>query len=411
MNPYRVAVLAILLADYAIGTLADWLNVRGLRTEPPHELKDVYDPARYSQSQRYLRDNTRVGLVENSLMTALTIGFILAGGVGWLGRVARAAGAGEIGTGVIFAALLLLAWHLVHIPFAVYDTFVIEERYGFNKTTPRTFVSDILKTWLLAAALGAPILAGILWFFSRMGAPAWLYCWSAVTAAQLLLAFVAPVLIMPLFNKFTPLASGELRAAIEAYARSHGFAMRGIFVMDGSRRSGKSNAFFTGFGKFRRLVLLDTLIARHTVPELLAVLAHEMGHSKQRHVLKSVILHIGIMGIEFFLLSFFIGNERLAEAFGLQQARVYAGLFFFGLLFAPISLFLSVATNALSRRWEFAADAYARRTADAEAFIAALKKLSADNLSNLSPHPFKVMLAYSHPPILQRLQALRRGPA
>ena len=409
MNPYLVAVLAVLLADYAVSALADWLNVRSLRTELPDELRDVYDPARYAQSQRYLRDNTRMSLVADSLMTALTIGFILAGGFGRLDRFVRAAGAGEIGTGVLFAALLLWACHLVRIPFAVYDTFVIEERYGFNKTTPRTFILDVLKAWFLAAVLGAPLFAGILWFFGRMGALAWLYCWGAVTVVQLLVAFVAPVLIMPLFNKFTPLAAGELRTAIEAYARSQEFTMRGIFVMDGSRRSGKSNAFFTGLGRFRRLVLLDTLIARHTVPELLAVLAHEMGHYKERHILKSAALSIGVTGIELFLLSFFIGNERLAQAFGLPQARVYAGLFFFGFLFAPISLALSVAAHALSRRWEFAADAYARRTADAEALIAALKRLSVDNLSSLTPHPFKVMLAYSHPPILQRLQALRRG--
>jgi STE24 endopeptidase len=410
MNPYLVAVLAILLADCAVSALADWLNVRGLKTELPDEFKGAYDPARYSQSQRYLRDNTRMSLVADSLMTVLTIGFIVAGGFGRLDRIARAAGAGEIGTGLIFAALLLAAWNLVHITFSVYDTFVIEERYGFNKTTPRTFVLDILKVWLLAAVLGAPLFAGILWFFNRMGASAWLYCWGAVTAVQTLLALVAPALIMPLFNKFTPLAAGELRTAIETYARAQEFAVRGISVMDGSRRSGKSNAFFTGFGRFRRLVLLDTLVARHTVPELLAVVAHEMGHCKQRHILKSMAISIGITGSELFLLSFFIGNERLAQAFGLQQARIYAGLFFFGFLFAPISLFLSVAAHALSRRWEFAADAYARRTADAEALIAALKRLSVDNLSNLTPHPFKVMLAYSHPPILQRLRALRRGP-
>lgn len=409
MNPYLVAVLAILLAQYALSALADWLNVGGLKTELPDEFQGVYDPARYAQSQRYLRDQTRFSLVEDSLMTVLAIGFILAGGFGRLDRLARSAGAGEIGAGLLFAAMLLWAWHLAQIPFSAYGTFVIEERYGFNKTTPRTFALDVLKAWLLAAALGAPLWAGILWFFGRLGALAWLYCWGAVTFVQLLLAFVAPVLIMPLFNKFTPLPAGELRSAIEAYARSQGFTMSGIFVMDGSRRSGKSNAFFTGLGRFRRLVLLDTLIARHTVPELLAVLAHEMGHFKERHLLKSMLLHIGVTGIELFLLSFFIGSERLAQAFGLPQPRVYAGLFFFGFLFAPISLVLSIAAHALSRRWEFAADAYARRTADAEAFIAALKRLSVDNLSNLTPHPLKVMLAYSHPPILQRLQALRRG--
>ncbi|MCX5794988.1 MAG: M48 family metallopeptidase [Elusimicrobia bacterium] len=409
MNPYLVAVLAILLAEYALSAWADWLDARGLKTELPGEFQGIYDPARYSQSQRYLRDHTRLRLVQDSLMTTLAIGFILAGGFGRLDRLARSVCPGELGAGLLFAALLLWAWHLAHIPFSAYATFVIEERYAFNKTTPRTFALDVLKGWLLAAALGAPLFAGILWFFSRLGAVAWLYCWGAVTLVQLLLALAAPVLIMPLFNKFTPLAAGELRSAIEAYARSQGFAMQGIFVMDGSRRSGKSNAFFTGLGRFRRVVLLDTLIARHTVPELLAVLAHEMGHFKERHLLKSMFLQIGVTGSELFLLSFFIGNERLAQAFGLQQPRVYAGLFFFGFLFAPISLALSVAAHALSRRWEFAADAYARRTADAEAFISALKRLSVDNLSNLTPHPFKVLLAYSHPPVLQRLQALRRG--
>ena len=409
MNPYLVLVLAVLLAEYALTAGADWLNVRGLQTGLPDEFKDAYDSAKYARSQSYLRDTTRLSLVVSSLMTALTLGFILAGGFGGLDRIARAAGFGEIGTGLVFAALFLFSWHLLHIPFSAYGTFVVEERYGFNKTTPRTFVLDILKAWLLGAVLGAPMLAVILWFFGRMGAPAWLYCWGAVTAVQLLLSAVAPVLIMPLFNKFTPLAEGELRSAIEAYARSQGLAMRGISVMDGSRRSGKSNAFFTGFGRFRRLVLLDTLIARHTVPELLAVLAHEVGHYKQRHIPKSVLLHIGITGIELFLLSFFIGSAKLAQAFGMPQPRLYAGLFFFGFLFSPISLCLSVASHALSRRWEFAADAFARRTADAEALIAALKRLSVDNLSNLTPHPFKVLLAYSHPPILQRLRVLRRG--
>jgi STE24 endopeptidase len=295
----------------------------------------------------------------------------------------------------------------LHLPFSIYDTFVIEERYGFNKTTPRTFVLDILKSLLLAALLGGPVLAGIFWFFGRLDASAWLYCWGAVTAVQMLLAFAGPALIMPLFNKFTPLAAGELRTAIETYAASQDFTISEIFVMDGSRRSGKSNAFFSGFGRFRRLVLFDTLIERNTVPELLAVLAHEMGHFKERHIQKSLLLSVGVTGVYLFLLSFFIHDQRLAQAFGLEHARVYAGLFFFGFLFSPISMLLSAGTHALSRRWEFAADAYARKTAKVEDLAAALKKLSVDNLANLTPHPFKVLLSYTHPPILQRLDALK----
>ena len=407
MNPYLIAVLAALIADFALGALADWLNVRNLRFDLPEEFQGFYDPAGYVRSQEYLRDKTRFSLAADSGETALLLAAILSGAFGWADSLARFAGQGEILSGLAFAGLLLLAWDLLRIPLSAYDTFVLEERYGFNKTSPRTFVLDILKAWLLAAVLGGPIFAGAIWFFEHLGARAWLYCWAALAAVQLVLAFAAPALIMPLFNKFTPLPEGALKDALEAYARSQGFRMKGIFVMDGSRRSGKSNAFFAGFGRLRRLVLLDTLLAKHTVPELVAVTAHELGHCRQGHVIKSVLLSLAAAGLELFLLSFFIRSQALAQAFGLAEVRVYAGLIFFGLLFAPISLVLSIGSHALSRRWEFAADAFARRTADGEALAAALKKLSVDNLSNLTPHPLKVLLDYGHPPILERLAALR----
>jgi len=249
----------------------------------------------------------------------------------------------------------------------------------------------------------------VLWFFQRCGSTAWIYCWLAVTLLQLFLLFIAPVAIMPLFNKFTPLAPGALRAAIETYAAGQRFAMQGVFTMDGSRRSTKSNAFFTGFGKFRRIVLFDTLIQKHTVEELVSVLAHEIGHYRKRHILQMVLFSLANTAIMFFILSRFLGNRELFAAFGMEQVSIYASLVFFGFLYTPINMLVSILGNVVSRRNEYQADAFAATTYEKpQALIDALKKLSVDNLSNLTPHPFAVFVHYSHPPVLQRIEAIRR---
>jgi len=302
----------------------------------------------------------------------------------------------------------LVATQLLAVPFSWYDTFVIEERYGFNKTTPRTFVLDLIKGLALSAAIGAPVFALILWFFGVMGPLAWLLCWGAVVMVQMFLIFVAPYVIMPLFNKFTPLEDGELRQAIENYAHEQKFKIKGIYQMDGSRRSAKSNAYFTGFGRSRRIVLYDTLIKKHTVAELLAVVAHEMGHYKKRHIIRAMLRSVATTGVTFYLLSLFINNRGLFDAFGMEHVSVYASLVFFGFLYTPIGMVISSIEHAISRRHEFEADAYASdTTGETEAMITALKKLSVDNLSNLTPHPLKIFLDYSHPPVLQRIAALR----
>lgn len=409
MNIYFVIILVILIGSYILDLLIETLNVRHVRTDLPDEFEGYYDDAKYKKSQEYLRENTRFGIISDSIVTPISIAFIIFGGFNIVDRFARDFSLGPILTGLIFAALLMLASQIMHIPFSIYETFVIEERYGFNKTTPKTFILDILKSWLLAALIGGLFLAGILWFFERIGPWAWLYCWIAITIFQIILMFVAPVIIMPLFNKFVPLEEGGLKKAIQDYAGSQRFKMKGVFTMDGSKRSTKTNAFFTGFGNFRRIVLYDTLIEKHTVEELVSVLAHEMGHYKKKHILKTVILSILTSGVMFYILSLFINNKELFAAFKMQETSIYASLFFFAFLYTPIDMILSIFGNMISRKHEYEADTYAAETyKQPESMILALKKLSTENLSNLTPHPLKVFLSYSHPPVLERIQAIRR---
>ncbi|MBC8418102.1 MAG: M48 family metallopeptidase [Desulfobacteraceae bacterium] len=406
---FLVIILAILIGDYLLNLIVDIQNVRYLRTDLPEEFSGYYDREKYRKSQEYLKENTRFGFVTDSITTPVTIGFILFGGFNLIDQFARSFHLSAILTGLIFAGILVFASQILSIPFSIYRTFVIEEKYGFNKTTPKTFVLDIVKTWVLAAVIGGILFSGVLWFFEETGPLAWVYCWIAVTLFQVFLIFIAPVVIMPIFNKFVPLEDGELKSAIEGYAKGQDFKLKGVFTMDGSRRSTKSNAFFTGFGRFRRIVLFDTLIEKHTKDELVSVLAHEMGHYKKRHVLKSIVISILTTGLMFFILSIFINNRELFAAFRMEHTSIYASLFFFGFLYVPIDMILSVFGNMLSRRHEYEADDYAVTTyRKPQSMIAALKKLSVDNLSNLTPHPFKVILTYSHPPVLERIKAIRR---
>ena len=408
MNAFLIIILVILVGDYVLGLVVDILNVKHLKTQLPEAFSGYYDAEKYKKSQEYLKENTQFGLITGSIATPAIIAFILLGGFNRVDLWARSLEWGPIATGLIFAAILLLGSQILSLPFSIYGTFVIEEKYGFNKTTPKTFVTDILKGWLLAVVIGAPVFSAILWFFEQTGPMAWLYCWAALTVIQVFLMFIAPVVIMPIFNKFIPLEQGDLKVAIEDYAKKQGFKMKGIYTMDGSKRSTKSNAFFTGFGRFRRIVLFDTLVSKHTKEELVSILAHEMGHYKKKHILKSILISIFSMGLMFYILSIFMNNPALFEAFRMEHISIYAGLFFFGFLYTPIEMVLSVFGNMLSRRHEYEADAYAVRTYKRpQSMIAALKKLSVDNLSNLTPHPLKVFLFYSHPPVLERIRSIQ----
>jgi STE24 endopeptidase len=412
MNGYLLFILSVLLLGHLLDLTAALLNLRRLSPELPAEFVGVFDNEQYARSQAYTRATTRFGLIQSTVSLALTVAFIVAGGFNYVDLAARSFGFSSIPTGLLFTGMLALLSTIAGLPFSVYSTFVIEQRFGFNTTTVATFILDGLKGLLLAVVLGGPLLAAILWFFETSGSAAWLYCWIAAVAFVLVVQFLAPVVIMPLFNKFTPLAEGELKAAITGYATRQRFAIQGIYTMDGSKRSTRANAFFTGFGRFRRIVFFDTLTDKLAASEIVAVLAHEMGHYKLKHIPMMMALSILQMGLLFFILSLFLGNQGLFAAFGMEHVSVYASLVFFGFLYSPISTLLAIGFNAFSRRNEYQADSYAARTLESdgggEALISGLKKLSVSNLSNLTPHPLQVALNYSHPPVLARIAALRR---
>lgn len=410
MNIYALVILLTLLGSYLLEIYSEMLNLKNLKSQLPEEFKGYYDEEKYRKSQEYTRVTTGFGLVNGAFDLVLLLAFWFSGGFNWLDMYLRRFAFGEVATGLFYIGLLLLARTIISLPFSIYSTFVIEERFGFNKTTFATFVADLLKGLVLSVIIGGLVMATVLWFFEAAGTLAWFYCWIAVTFFILLLQFIAPKWIMPLFNRFSPLEEGELRDSILTYAKSVDFSVENLFVIDGSKRSSKSNAFFTGFGKNKRIALFDTLIEGHSISELVAILAHEIGHYKKKHVIKGMIISIVHMGIMLYLLSVFVSHRGLFDAFYMNNVSVYSGLLFFGLLFSPIEMILSIFMNIFSRRNEYEADRFAAETTGrGDDMIEALKKLSVHNLSNLTPHPFYVFLNYSHPPLLERIKAIRHA--
>lgn len=408
-------MLVILVGDALLQLVVNHLNARHINPELPSEFNGWFDQEKYRSSQEYLKITTRFEQTQLLITTPLVIGFLLAGGFTWADGIARSFNGGLIVTGLIFTGILMLLSKAMSLPFQIYDTFVIEEKFGFNRTTVRTFIADWVKSFALTVVLGGTLFAGILWFFSETGNAGWLIAWAAVVVFQLIMLLLTPSLLLPLFNKFTPLEDGELKQKIELYARDQDYQLSGIFKIDGSRRSSKANAYVTGLGRFKRIALYDTLIEKHTVSELVAVLAHEVGHAKLGHIRKTILISIVTTGLMFYLLSLFLHKPGIYEALGVpwqsgQQAPIYAGMFAFGILMAPLNRALSILSNRISRKHEYEADSFAARTTyNAEALISALKKLSVENLSNLNPHPLMVWLEYSHPPILDRIKALRHS--
>ena len=409
MNIYALVILSALLIDYVLDVVSKVLNLTSLSAEVPQEFEKVYDTETYRNSQEYTRVTTSFGLKVSAFDLSLLLIFWFAGGFNWLDEIVRSLGLSELAHGLLFIGILVIAKSIVSIPIGAYSTFVIEERFGFNKTTPKTFILDLLKSLLLSVLLGGPLLAGILAFFMYSGEYAWLYAWIAVTIFTLVIQYIAPTWIMPLFNKFTPLEEGDLKTAIDEYTKKVDFPLKGTFMIDGSKRSSKSNAFFIGFGKNKRIALYDTLIENHSTEELVSVLAHEVGHYKKKHIQKKLVISVIHTGVLFFLLSLFLNSEGLFDAFYMETISVYAGLIFFGMLYAPVELVLSIFMQLASRKHEYEADEFAAKTTDRPGdMISTLKKLSKDNLSNLTPHPFYVFLNYSHPPVLQRIEAIKR---
>ncbi len=409
MNIFSYIILIALLLQFLLDNIADALNLKALKNEVPPALAGVYQSGEYRKSQKYTRSLTRFGFVTGSFSLLVILLFWFTGGFNFLDQIVRSWGLGSIVNGLIYTGILIIAYELLTLPFSVYTTFVIEERFGFNRTTPRVFITDSLKGLALTILLGGSVLAAILVLFEYAGNNAWLYCWLTITIFNMVVQFIAPIWIMPLFNKFTPMEPGELRDAIQSYAHSTGYEIRNISVMDGSKRSTKANAFFTGFGRTKRIALFDTLISKHTIPELVSVLAHEIGHYKKKHVLWGMLISIAHTGLIFYLLSVLLGSSGLYQAFYMDYTSIYAGLLFLGLLYTPVEMVLSMGLQILSRRNEYEADRFAAQTTGKPgSLVDALKKLTAENLSNLTPHPFYVFLNYSHPTLLQRIQAMNR---
>ena len=404
-------IVASLFLLWNLELIATLLNLRTFPSSPPPELEGLMDQEKLDKARSYLTTNSRFDIIRSSFSLAVLLAFWFLGGFPFLDDLSRSLAQNDILSGIIFLGLLFLAQNLTSIPFDWNETFVIEEKFGFNKSTPGTFVADRIKGLALSAVLGLPLVAGILWIFNTVP-NAWLWAWAFVTAFQLILTYLAPSLILPLFNKFTPMPDGELKDKIHALGVKCGFPLQGVFEIDGSKRSTKANAYFTGFGKHKKIALFDTLTAKSTTPELLAILAHEIGHFRLGHIRQRLFVGVLQMALIFFLIGLATDPagtfaRQLHEAFGVSKISPQAGLVFFTILLEPASKLLSILANAWSRKHEFEADAYAAdSTGTSEALASALKKLSSDHLSHPAPHKLRIVLDYSHPPLLQRLQAL-----
>ena len=408
MNPYLIIILTALIGEFLLRSIARYLNLKALSPDLPAEFVGFYDEDKYRESQEYTKVNAKFAYISSAFDLIVLVGFILMGGFNYIDDLARSWTSMPILSGFAFFGLLYVIRDVLSTPFALYETFVIEEKFGFNKTTVKTFLLDKVKSYILVAVLGAVLLGGILYFFGETGDWGWLYAWGLVSLFIIVAPSLFVTVIAALFNKFTPLSDGALKDAIEKYSESVKFPLTEVSVMDGSKRSGHSNAYFSGFGKKKRIVLFDTLIEKHSVEELVSILAHEVGHYKKKHILKGVLVSIAHAGVLFFLLSQFIENRGLFDAFRMQEISVYAGLVFFSILYSPIELVLSIVMNVVSRKHEYEADAFAADTVgSAEPLVNGLKTLSVSNLGNLTPDDLTVILNYSHPPILQRISALR----
>jgi len=406
-NGYFIAAFTGIIVVESVRLAGTLLNLRALKSTAPPELADVYDPATYRRSQEYTRAGSRLGLAGSLLDLAVLLGFWPAGGFGWLDGVVKGWGLGPVWGGLLFLLILFAARGVLALPFEVWEVFVLEERFGFNRTTFRTFVLDLAKSLALSIVLMVPLTVGFLALFEYGGRAAWIYAWVAAVLFSFLMQWLVPRVIMPLFNTFTPLEEGELRAAVLAYAERVDFPVKEVFSIDASRRSAKGNAFFTGFGRNKRIALFDTLIRRHPVEEVVAILAHEVGHYKKRHTVQNTVAASLETGLFLGLFAVFVDEPGLFAAFGVDGPSVYAGVIFVSILLTPLRLALSVGSAALSRQHERQADRFSGSTLGrGDRLAAALTRLAKDNLSNLTPHPFYVFLNYSHPPLLERVRAL-----
>ncbi len=401
-------IIGILIFDYLVDQFLEYLNAKHYNDTLPNELQDVYDTNEYKKSQAYKLTNYKFGKLSGLFSIILTLGFILFDGFKLVDDFARTFTDNNILIALTFFGIIIIGSDIITIPFSYYQTFVIEEKFGFNKSTKKLFFLDKLKGWLMSAVLGGGVLSLIIWFYEFSGANFWLYAWGVVTVFSLFMNMFYAKLIVPLFNKQTPLKNGSLRDKISAYATTIGFELDNIFVIDGSKRSTKANAYFSGFGSQKRITLYDTLINDLEEDEIVAVLAHEVGHYKRKHIIYNLFLSTLVTGFTLWLLSVFISSPLLSEALGVQIHSFHIGMIAFGLLYSPISEITGLFMNSLSRKFEYQADDYAKETYNSDDLICALKKLSKNSLSNLTPHATYVWFHYSHPSLRQRILNLKK---
>ncbi|PIF02272.1 MAG: peptidase M48 [Draconibacterium sp.] len=400
-------IIAIIVIDFLFEKYLDFLNTTTMSDVIPEEVKGIYDAEKYSKQQAYQRENNRFGLLSDSFSFVVTLGMFFFFGFALVNSWAWNVSTNAILVALVFFGILMLGSDILQIPFSVYDTFVIEEKYGFNKTTPKTFVLDKIKGWIIAALIGGGLMALIIYIYQKTGAFFWLYAWLVVTAFSIFMTLFYSNIIVPLFNKQTPLPAGELRDAIETFTEKVGFKLKNIFVINGSKRSTKANAYFTGLGVKKRIVLYDTLIDDFSTEEVVAVLAHEIGHYKKKHIVQGLFISIFQTGIVLFIFSLLIDSPQLSEALGVEKPNFHIGMVAFGILYSPVSFILGILMNMLSRKNEYQADTFAAENFKPQALASALKKLAVKNLSNLTPHKTYVFFHYSHPTLLQRLKHLK----
>jgi len=400
-------IIAILVLQFVMETILDYLNSQKFQDPVPEELNDVFDEDEYVKSQAYKKTNYKFGRLSSVFSLILTLFFLIFGGFEWVDVLARSSTDSPILMALIFFGIILIGSNIVTTPFSYYQTFVIEEKFGFNKTSPKLFFLDKLKGLLMLSVIGGGILALVIWFFQWAGTNFWIYALGLIAAFTIFMNLFFSRLIVPLFNKQTPLEEGSLKSKIETYARNVGFELKNIFVIDGSKRSTKANAYFSGFGKEKRVTLYDTLINDLEEEEIVAVLAHEVGHYKRNHIIFNLTASILLTGLTLFLLSLFVNNPEVSFAIGVTQPSFHAALIGFGILYSPISEITGLVMNYLSRKFEYQADDYAKNTFSATPLITSLKKLSKNSLSNLTPHPAYVFMHYSHPPLADRIRNLQ----
>lgn len=399
-------IIAFILIEYIFSAVLSYLNMKSWDQPVPAELRDIYDDEKFEKARAYAKDNDRVSTISGLLSLVVTLGFLYFKGFAWVDGIAHSISDNAIIDGLLFFGIIMLANSIIDLPFELYKIFVIEEKYGFNKMTIGTFIGDKVKTAVLLSIIGGAIYALLAWLYGLLGSYFWIAGWVVVSSVTLFIAAFYTSVLLPVFNKLIPLESGDLRSQIERYAEKVSFPLTNIMVMNGSKRSSKANAFFSGMGSRKSIVLYDTLIEKMTTDEITAVLAHEVGHYKKKHILQSMAISVVQMGIIFFIFGWVAGNPLMAEVLGVKENRFYLSLVTFTLLYSPVSTLIGLGMNVFSRKNEYEADAYAKETYSAAPLISSLKKLYSDQLGNPQPHPAYVFVHYSHPTLLQRIRAM-----